>query len=163
MKRAGAAIGLGVVAGAAGTALMSAYQQGVARATGNGGAASKEPRTWAEAPAPAQLVKKVSEGAFGRRIVKRQAPMITNVVHWTYGTALGAVYGVLQSRLRVHPLLHGPLFGTAVWGLGYATLTPLGIYDPPWAAPPRTLAKDWSYHAVYGLGVASVFDALSDL
>ena len=158
-----AAIGFGVVAGAAGTALMTAYQEGIARATGSGDGGSKEPRTWAEAPAPAQLVKKVSEGAFGHRIVKRQAPMITNAVHWTYGTALGAAYGVLQSRLRMHPLLHGPLFGTAVWGLGYATLAPLGIYEPPWESPPKTLAKDWSYHAVYGLGVASVFDALSEL
>jgi hypothetical protein len=66
----------------------------------------------------------------------------------------------VQSRLPVHPLLHGTLFGTAVWGLSYATLTPLGIYEAPWPYPARRLATDWSYHAVYGLGVAGAFAAL---
>jgi hypothetical protein len=49
---------------------MTALQEGTAYARGKGGESFKEPRTWAEAPAPAQLAKK----ALGPRIVKRQAP-----------------------------------------------------------------------------------------
>jgi hypothetical protein len=56
--------------------------------------AFKEPRTWAEAPAPVQLAKK----ALGPRIVKRQAPLVTAAVHWGYGSALGAVYGLGVAR-----------------------------------------------------------------
>jgi hypothetical protein len=149
-------IGLGLAAGAAGTAVMTALQGGTAFARGKGGASFKEPRTWAEAPAPAQLAKK----ALGPRIVKRQAPVVTAAIHWGYGTALGALYGAMQSRLRVHPLLHGAAFGTAVWGVSYAALTPLGIYEAPWRYPARELAVDWSYHAAYGLGVAGAFEAL---
>jgi len=151
-----AGIGLGLAAGAAGTAGMTALQEGVGLARGRGGQRFKEPRTWAEAPAPAQLAKRV----LGRRIVKRQAPLVTTAVHWGYGTALGALYGVVEPRLRIHPLLHGTIFGTAVWGLSYATLTPLGIYEAPWRYPAKELAVDWSYHAVYGLGVAGAFAAL---
>jgi hypothetical protein len=99
----------------------------------------------------------------GRRIVKRQVPLVTNALHWGYGTALGAVYGALQSRLRPHPLAHGLAFGTAVWGLSYGTLVPLGIYEAPWRYPARALAIDWSYHALYGHGVAGAFEALEEL
>jgi hypothetical protein len=81
---------------------MTAYQEGVSRARGRSAAAEqlKEPRTWADAPAPAQFAKKVSEGLFNKRIVKRQAPLITNVLHWSYGAALGGAYGLAASRLQ---------------------------------------------------------------
>ena len=56
-----AGLGLGLAAGAAGTAAMTVLPEGTAYARGKGGQSFKEPRTWAEAPAPAQLAKK----AFG--------------------------------------------------------------------------------------------------
>jgi hypothetical protein len=157
-----AALARGLVAGLAGTAAMTLYQEAVARAQGRSAVAEtiKEPRTWAEAPAPARMAKKVSEGVLGKRVVKRQAPVITNVVHWAYGASLGAAYGLAASRLRAHPLASGAAFGTAAWGFAYAALSPLGIYEPPWRYPAKTLGVDLSYHVVYGLGVATVFDAL---
>jgi hypothetical protein len=156
------AIGKGVLAGVAGTALMTAYQEAVSRAGGKSATAEqlKEPRTWAEAPAPAQLAKRVSEGLLNKRIVKRQAPLITSVVHWSYGAALGGAYALAAARLRKNAALQGVAFGTAVWGLAYASLAPLGIYEAPWRYPAKTLGIDFSYHLVYGLGVAAAFDAL---
>jgi hypothetical protein len=155
-------VGKGVLAGVAGTALMTAYQEAVSRARGRSAAAEqlREPRTWAEAPAPAQLAKRVSEGVLNRRVVKRQAPLITSVVHWTYGAALGGAYGVAAARLHKNAALQGAAFGTAVWGLAYASLAPLGIYEAPWRYPAKTLGLDFSYHLVYGLGVAAAFDRL---
>ena len=142
---------------------MTLYQEAVARARGRSALAEtlRQPRTWAEAPAPAQLAKKVSEGVLGRRVVKRQAPLITNVVHWAYGASLGAAYGLAASRLRVHPLASGAAFGAAVWGLAYGVLSPVGIYEAPWRYPATTLGIDLSYHLVYGLGVAAVYDGLA--
>jgi putative membrane protein len=152
------AMGKAVLAGLAGTAAMTAYQEAVSRARGRSAAAEqlKEPRTWAEAPAPAQLAKKV----FNKRVVKRQAPLITNIVHWSYGAALGGAYGLAAARLQRNAAVQGVAFGTAVWGLAYASLTPLGIYEAPWRYPAKTLGIDFSYHLVYGLGVAAAFDAL---
>jgi hypothetical protein len=157
------ALAKGVAAGLAGTALMTAYQEAVSRARGGSAIAEtmKEPRTWAEAPAPAQLAKKLSEGVVGKRVVtKRQAPFLANAVHWSYGAALGGLYGLASSRLEKKPAVQGLAFGTAVWGFAYASLAPLGIYEAPWRYPAKTLGIDLSYHLVYGLGVAAVFDAL---
>ena len=47
-----------------------------------------------------------------------------------------------------------------MWGVSYATLVPLGIYEPPWKYPPKELAIDLSYHLVYGLGVAAAYRLL---
>ena len=152
----------GVAAGLAGTAAMTLYQEAVARARGRSALAEnlREPRTWAEAPAAAQLAKKLSEGVLHKRVVKRHAPLITNAVHWAYGASLGAAYGFAALRARRHALPQGIVFGTAVWGLGYGALSPLGIYEPPWRYPAKTLGIDLSYHLVYGLGVAAAYDAL---
>jgi uncharacterized membrane protein YagU involved in acid resistance len=141
---------------------MTAYQEAVARARGGSALAEtmKEPRTWAEAPAPAQLAKKVSETLLHKRVVKRQAPLITNAIHWGYGAALGGAYGLAASRLERNPLAQGLVFGTAVWCLAYATMSPLRIYEAPWRYPATTLGIDLSYHLAYGLGVAAVYDAL---
>ena len=162
MSGALTAVGKGLLAGLAGTALMAAYREAVGRTKGRSVAAEqlKEPRTWAEAPAPAQLAKKISEGVLHKRVTKRQVPLLTNVLHWSYGAGLGALYGLAASRLQKNPLAQGTAFGGAVWGLAYASLTPLGIYEAPWRSSPKTVGVDLSYHLVYGLGVAAVFEAL---
>lgn len=149
---------LGLAAGVAGTAAMTAYQELVGRARGGGDGDGGAP-TWDEAPAPAQVARKAAERAAGRTPPAERIPLLTNAMHWAYGIGWGAVYGVVRSRLRARPFLHGPLFGTLVWLGSYAQLVPLGVYEPPWEYGPKTLATDWSYHVVYGLGVAGAFEA----
>jgi hypothetical protein len=53
------------------------------------------------------------------------------------------------------------LFGTGVWAASYLELVPMGLYEPPWEYPATTLAKDLSYHLVYGVGTAAAYDALA--
>ena len=156
------AIAKGTIAGVAGTALMTAYQEAAARARGGSAVAEslKEPRTWAEAPASARIAKKVSESVLGKRVTKRQAPLIGNVGSWSYGASLGAAYGLAASRVGTNPILQGLAFGTAAWGAAHAALTPLGLYDLPWRAPRSDLAVELSSHLVYGVGTAAVYEAL---
>jgi hypothetical protein len=156
------AVAKGTVAGLAGTAFATAYQEAVARSRGGSAVAEslKEPRTWAEAPAPAQLAKKVSEGVLRKRVTKRQAPLIANIGHWSYGATLGAAYGLAASRSDRNALGQGVAFGAAVWGLSSAALTPLGMAERPWRSPRSELALDLAHHMVYGVGAALVFDAL---
>ena len=155
------AVGAGLVAGAAGTAVMTAYQELVGRLRGRSALAAqmKEPPTWADAPAPAQVARKVA-GVFHQRVTKKQVPALTTAIHWSYGTMLGAAYGLAQTSLRSRPVAHGAAFGTAVWLGAYAVLSPLAIYEPIWRYPPKTLAVDLSYHLVYGLGVAGAYESL---
>ncbi|MBD0318367.1 MAG: hypothetical protein ICV71_07550, partial [Thermoleophilia bacterium] len=55
------------------------------------------------------------------------------------------------------------LFGLGVWAQSYATLVPMGLYEPPWHYSARTIAKDVSYHLVYGAGTAAGFEVLGRL
>jgi uncharacterized membrane protein YagU involved in acid resistance len=114
------------------------------------------PQTWSEAPAPAQVVKKAADAiGVGDRVTKEDVPLLTNAMHWTYGTALGVAYAVAADPLRRRPLVGGLAFGAGVWSASYAQLVPLGIYEPPWRYPVAELALDLGYHLVYGAAVGS--------
>ena len=155
-------VGRGLLAGLAGTAAMTLAQEAVSWARNRRSSVAgslKEPRTWAEAPARAQLARRAASLA-GYRVTKSQVPVVGNVAHVGYGMVLGGLYGLAQERLRLHPLAHGAIFGTAVWGFQYAVLPPLRVYEPIWKYPPATLAVDLSYHLAYGLGVAGAHAAL---
>jgi uncharacterized membrane protein YagU involved in acid resistance len=153
----------GLVAGVIGTAAMTAWQEVAARAKRSAmididERYREDVDPWEKAPAPAQLARRVIEGVTGREIPVDKISLLTNVVHWGYGTALGAGYGLAARAVRANPALRGPLFGLAVWAQSYATLVPLGLYKPPWQYPAKTIAKDISYHLVYGSGVAAGFE-----
>jgi NO-binding membrane sensor protein with MHYT domain len=82
--------------------------------------------------------------------------LLTNVMHWGYGTGWGAIYGaVMGTRARERPLVGGLVFGTGVWVMSYVQMVPLGIYEPPWKYTPQELAMDLSYHLAYGAGLGT--------
>ncbi|MBA3843367.1 MAG: hypothetical protein H0X39_12290 [Actinobacteria bacterium] len=153
-------VGLGVVAGVAGTGVMTAYQLGVAKLRGQP-LGTEVPHKWADAPAPAQVAKKAA-GAVGQgdRFTREDVPLLTNVMHWLYGVGWGTFYGVAAGGRGADPVGGGIAFGAGVWGASYAELVPLGIYEPPWKYPAKELALDLSYHLVYGLAVAGAYAAL---
>ena len=150
----------GLAAGVAGTAAMTAYQLAVAKARGQR-LDTPVPKTWADAPAPAQVAKKAAEriGKF-RTITKQDVPLVTRAMHWLYGVGSGLAYGVPVGRRSPGAVAAGSVFGTTVWAASYAELVPLGIYEPPWTYPAEELALDLSYHLVYGIGVAAAYAAL---
>jgi hypothetical protein len=87
-------------------------------------------------------------------------PLLTNAIHWLYGTSWGVAYAVAARAADPHPVAGGAVFGTGVWASGYAQLVPLGIYRPPWRYPAAELALDLSYHVAYGVTVGAVYAAL---
>lgn len=153
----------GLVAGVVGTAAMTAWQELSAKlqSSGEDGTQQAHPQDpWENASAPAQVAKRVSEVVFGREISSDLIPVLTNVMHWAYGTGWGAVYGLVTgSNGKRRPLRRGALFGAGVWMTSYAQLVPMGLYEPPWKYAPTELAMDLSYHLVYGAGVGLAFAA----
>ena len=144
----------GVVAGIAGTGAMTAYQLAVGHLQGKSGE-TPVPRSWAEAPAPAQVAKKAADlVGQGTRLTRADVPWLTDAVHWLTGVGWGVLYGTARAPVG------GLAFGSAVWGASYAELVPLGIYRPPWKYPAHELALDLSYHLVYGMTVAGAYAAL---
>jgi hypothetical protein len=110
---------------------------------------------WESAPVPAKVGKRVIEGIFQRPVPPERIGLLTNVVHWSYGTAWGAVFGLVQGTARRNLLSHGLIFGAGVWAMSYVQLVPMGFYKRPWDYPAPDVAFDISYHVVYGVALIS--------
>jgi hypothetical protein len=162
-----AAVLAGLAAGAVGTVCMDTvryvrYRQG-------GGKDS--PLTWEfgpvdsweKAPDPGQVAKRVIEGFTQRKLSDRWAWPISTVMHWTYGSAAGAAYGVLAGSLRRPHALYGVPFGATVWATSYAVLPAAGLYQPIWKYDVKTLADDLSAHLAYGTGTGVTYWLLTKI
>jgi uncharacterized membrane protein YagU involved in acid resistance len=156
------AVTRGLVAGVAGTAVMTAWQELSARlqSPGDGDVGEGQPPDeraepsdpWETASAPAQVARRAVSAFLQSDIPAERITLTTNVMHWAYGTGWGAVYGLIAGTRGRSTLGDGLRFGAAVWASSYGELVPMGIYEPPWAYSPQTLAWDLSYHLAYGLG-----------
>jgi len=162
------AVATGLAAGIVGTGFMTAWQTLAAKLK----AASQDGRVpapqappqdpWEAASAPAKVAKRIGEGVFHKTVSPELIPLLTNGMHWGYGTGWGTVYGLAAGSARSVPgLTAGAAFGTIVWLMSYVQLVPMGLYDPPWKTPPQELALDLSYHLVYGTSVASAYRLLN--
>jgi hypothetical protein len=88
-----------------------------------------------------------------QRLTGEHRAVITELIHWAYGTAGGALFSALPARVRAHPLT-GPTYGLTIWlsfELGLAPL--LGLQHAKTQRPlsRAVLALD---HVLYGLLVA---------
>lgn len=155
MKRSSplGAVAVGLAAGAVGTATMTGYQTLASKLRGSGDG-DAGPTSWDEAPAPAQVGKRIVTGVFHKDVSPKRIQTMTNVMHWVYGTSWGAIFGLLQGTVKQRVAPSGLGFGAGVWTMSYVQLVPMDIYKPPWSYPATELAVDLSYHLVYGLGVA---------
>ncbi|MBA2475365.1 MAG: hypothetical protein H0V40_05355 [Actinobacteria bacterium] len=158
------AAGRGLAAGIVGTAVMTAYQEAKSRLSSDSGESEdggdEGEQTWEDAPEPAKIGKRISEGMFKRKLSSEHIDLTNTIVHWAYGTGWGMLYGLTQGTARGRVIPRGLLFGTAVWGSAYVLLPAMKLYKPLWKYPPSTLAADWAQHAVYGLGVAAGYRAI---
>ena len=148
-------LGIGVVAGVAGTAVMTGVQLAEQRLRGSG--SPEPPESWSEAPAPAQVGELVARRVFRHPVALERAPALTNVVHWSYGIAWGVAFAAIQraAGLAVVPAAAG--FGTLVWASDYVVLPGMKIYQPAWKYPASTLAIDLGRHLAYGAGAAGAY------
>ncbi len=157
----------GMVAGAAGTVIMDLVWY--ARYRREGGtkrfldwetAAGMD--DWDNAPAPAQVGKRLVEGLLQRELKPDKARVTTNVVHWAYGMAWGAAYGVVAGSTKKPRTSYGLPFAALVWSSGYVVLPPTGIYKAMREYDATTLWKDATAHVAFGVGAAAAFRLLAD-
>ena len=160
------ALARGLFAGALGTAAMDALL--FARYKRGGGESAFAPwefssglDSWEEAPAPAQVGKRLVEGLFRRELPPQHAALVNNVTHWMFGILGGAQYGLLAGSLTSPRVRYGLPFGASVWAAGYVVLPAAKLYEPIWKYDRATLAKDLSAHLVYGLSTATALQLAS--
>jgi hypothetical protein len=156
------AVARGLVAGAAGTLAMDLlwfyrYRRGGGEESLAAWEFSSGLCSWDQAPAPAQIGKRLVEGVFKREVPAGRAALVNNVTHWAYGLLGGLQYGLVVGSLRAPRIRYGLPFGVTVWATGYAVLPAAKLYKPIWEYDLPTLAKDLSAHVVYGLGTSVAF------
>ena len=116
----------GLLAGAVGTVCLDAVNYVKYRRTGGNDSllAWEFPQvdSWDQAPDPGQVGKRLIAGFTQRELPERWAGPVSTVMHWSYGSAWGALYGVLAGSLRRPNPLYGLPLGAVVWISGYILL-----------------------------------------
>ncbi len=79
-------------------------------------------RDWKDAPAPAQVGRRVVEGLFQRELDPRWARTANNATHWATGVLAGAQYGLVVGSVARPRIGYGVPLGAGLWGTGYAVL-----------------------------------------
>jgi hypothetical protein len=105
----------GVAAGVAGTATMTAWQTAAAKLSLSGESSSSDASDpWENASAPAKVARRIIEGVFQRKVSADRIPLLTTVMHWSYGTSWGVVYGLVAGTTGRSRPRDGLAFGLAV-------------------------------------------------
>ena len=139
------AVGKGLFAGAAGTAVMTVSSTLEMKIRGR--AASTAPAT-----AAAKVLGVEPTG-------EKEKERFSNVVHWGYGTAWGAARGVLGSLGLSGTGAAAAHFG-AVWGSEQVILPSLGVAPPFWTWGTKEVAIDAFHHAVYVAATSAAYELL---
>lgn len=136
------AIGKGLFAGAAGTALMTISSTIEAKRSDRGSSS-----------APADAAGKVL--GVQPRDEDGQARFST-AVHWGYGTGWGAVRGLIALASPSPPAAIFTHFA-AVWGSSLVMLPALDVAPAPWKQPLSGIATDAFHHMVYAVGTSAAY------
>jgi hypothetical protein len=158
------ALGRGLIAGAVGTCAMDLlwfyrYKRDGGQSSFLEWEFSIGLDDWSRASAPGQLGKRVYEAVFQHELKSDWAALTNNVMHWSYGTGWGGLYGLLAGSAPRPRIVWGFPFALIVWGTSYVVLPLAGLYKPIWEYDLPTLWKDLSAHLLYGLGTAATFRA----
>lgn len=144
-RRLTSALGSAIVAGLAGTALMTVSSSIEAKASGRGASTT-----------PADAAGRVA-GVQPRD--EQGTERFNMLAHWGYGTAWGVFRGVLDVagvRGPVASLVHF----AAVLGAEQAILPALGVGSPTPRYGAQAVATDGLHHAVYAAATGATYDVL---
>ena len=141
-------IGKGLLAGLAGTAVMTVSSTLEAKLRGR-----------APSTAPARATAKVlGIKEFEDDLAKAR---FSDVSHWGYGTTWGIVRGLLDTA-GMSPKAATAAHGAAVWGSAQVTLPALEVAPPAifWGA--EEVAIDAFHHAVYAAATGIAYELISN-
>lgn len=143
-KLAGA-IGKGLFAGLAGTAVMTLSSTIEMKLRGREGS-----------DAPVQAVSKVL-GIEAKS--EEDKKLLSTLVHWDYGTSWGAVRGVLGAMGLRGATAAGAHFAI-VWGTALVMLPSLGVAPPVSEWGEEEIAIDAGHHLIYAIATSLAYEYL---
>ena len=144
-EKAAKAIGIGLMAGLAGTAAITLSQAIEMKLT------NRPPST-----APVDAASKVLDiEATGRQ----EKEKVSQEVHWAYGTAWGVPRGIIAlAGLKGWPATLAHF--VAIWGTAQVMLPSLAGSPPITEEEPQAIGIDVLHHAVYAIATGLVYDAI---
>jgi ATP-dependent protease HslVU (ClpYQ) peptidase subunit len=146
LKELGLALGVGVLAGLAGTTAITLSQLIEMRLTN---------RPPSKAP-----VKAVSKVLDMKPTKKRKKEKVAQEIHWTYGTAWGMARGLITlTGLKGWPATLAHF--AAITSTAMTLLPKLEIAPPVTEQDPKTIAIDTLHHAVYAVAAGLAYDAIT--
>lgn len=146
MAKVAAGIGVGIVAGMVGTAVMTAAQLIEMQITGR-----------KSSDTPYKAVKKT----FGIEAqTEEDKELITNATHIAYGTTWGVPRGIM-AVLGVRGAAGTTAHLGAVWGTEISLLPAMNVIEPVTTWKPKAIATDVMFHAIYVLVAGVTADVLA--
>ena len=136
------AVGKGLFAGVAGTALMTVSSTLEAKLTGRGSSSAP-----ADAAGKVLGVQPRDEAGQAR---------FSKAVHWGYGISWGAVHGLI-ALTDPSPAAATATHFAAIWGSSLVMLPALDVAPAPWKQPLSGLATDAFHHTVYAVGTSAAY------
>lgn len=99
----------------------------------------------------------ISEEFTGEHLDEEQEATADQLIHWTFGTLVGGVYGAVTELAPPSQAGIGLPFGTALWTMTHESMLPLlNLAPPPSRQPLQRQASELTTHLVYGATVEIV-------
>jgi hypothetical protein len=142
----------GAVGGLAASWLMTRFQLLLSGALGQ-----SEPHEGQDEDATVKTAQKISSRVLHRKLSAEKKKIAGPLVHYAYGTSIGALYGGLAQKRETTTSGFGSAYGTAVWALGDEIAVPaLGLGRKPWETPTSQHLQALAAHVVYGVALEGV-------
>lgn len=102
-------------------------------------------------PATVKAAQKVVHAVTGKDLQEADRAKGGSIVHYSFGTLMGALYGAVSEYSEVPRRGYGLGFGSALFLLADEIGVPaLGLSASPTRMPPSVHLNAWIWHAVYG-------------
>lgn len=137
----------GAVGGLAGSWLMPRFQLLLSRALGN-----SDPHEGQGEDATVKTAQGISTALLGHELSAKEKKIAGPLVHYAYGTGIGALYGALAQRHQTTTTGFGLAYGSAAWALGDEIAVPaLGLAKKPTETPLSQQFQFLAAHLLYGI------------
>jgi uncharacterized membrane protein YagU involved in acid resistance len=143
----------GAVGGLAGSWVMTQFQSLFARAVQG----KTDPHQGEGEDATVKTAEKISSAVLRHPLSDDEKKKAGPIVHYTYGTAIGALYGGLAHRNERAEAGFGSACGAVAWALGDEVAVPaLGLGKKPAETPLSQHVQTLAAHVVYGMTLEGV-------
>ncbi|HXS95494.1 MAG TPA: DUF1440 domain-containing protein [Candidatus Limnocylindrales bacterium] len=142
----------GAIGGLAASWIMTRFQFLLARTLGN-----SDPHEGQGEDATVKTAQKISSGLLHHELSPGEKKTAGPIVHYAYGTSIGALYGALAQKYEGTTSGFGSGYGAAAWALGDEIAVPaLGLGKKPAETPLSQHMQFLAAHVVYGVTLEGV-------